>query len=83
MSNVAHQYSRVDFYLSVEVNLSLYYGGVLSIIGFVTEVKQVLVGHRTQNCHLSDVVIFNVYISYKTVDAVDLIKIYWNIRFGS
>ena len=29
VSNVAHQYSRVDFYLSVEVNLSLYYGGVI------------------------------------------------------
>ena len=25
---MAHQYSRVDFYLSVEVNLGLYYGGV-------------------------------------------------------
>ena len=33
VSNVAHQYSRVDFYLSVEVNLSLYYGGVVR--GFV------------------------------------------------
>ena len=32
MSNVAHQYSRVDFYLSVEVNLGLYYGGVLGYI---------------------------------------------------
>ena len=47
----------------LQINLS----SSLSIIGFVTEVKQVLVGHRTQNCHLSDVVIFNVYISYKTV----------------
>ena len=28
MSYVAHQYSRVDFYSSLEVNLSLYYGGV-------------------------------------------------------
>ena len=28
MSHVAHQYSRVDFYSSLEVNLSLYYGGV-------------------------------------------------------
>ena len=30
MSNVAHQYSRVGYYSSVEVNLSLYYGGVPS-----------------------------------------------------
>ena len=29
MSYVAHQYSRVDFYSSLEVNLSLYYGGVI------------------------------------------------------
>ena len=29
MSYVAHQYSRVSFYSSVEVNLTLYYGGVL------------------------------------------------------
>ena len=29
MSYVTHQYSRVDFYSSLEVNLSLYYGGVL------------------------------------------------------
>ena len=29
MSHVAHQYSRVDFYSSLEVNLSLYYGGVV------------------------------------------------------
>ena len=28
VSYVAHQYSRVDFYSSLEVNLSLYYGGV-------------------------------------------------------
>ena len=28
MSYVAHQYSRVNFYSSLEVNLSLYYGGV-------------------------------------------------------
>ena len=28
MSHAAHQYSRVDFYSSLEVNLSLYYGGV-------------------------------------------------------
>ena len=28
MSYVAHQYSRVGFYSFVEVNLSLYYGGV-------------------------------------------------------
>ena len=28
MSHVAHQYSRVDFYSSLEVNLSLYCGGV-------------------------------------------------------
>ena len=28
VSFVAHQYSRVDFYSSLEVNLSLYYGGV-------------------------------------------------------
>ena len=44
----------------LQINLS----SSLSIIGLVTEVKQVLVGHRTQNCHLSDVVIFNVYISH-------------------
>ena len=25
---MAHQYSRVDFYSSLEVNLSLYYGGM-------------------------------------------------------
>ena len=31
MSHVAHQYSRVDFYSSLEVNLSLYYGGVVII----------------------------------------------------
>ena len=37
MSNVAHQYSRVDFYLSVEVNLSLYYGGVV-LVGMSFEV---------------------------------------------
>ena len=36
----------------------------LSMIGYVTEVKEFLVGHRTQNCHVSDVVIFNVYISH-------------------
>ena len=30
VSYVAHQYSRVDFYSSLEVNLSLYYGGVAS-----------------------------------------------------
>ena len=29
MSCVAHQYSRVNFYSSLEVNLSLYYGGVV------------------------------------------------------
>ena len=29
VSYVAHQYSRVDFYSSLEVNLSLYYGGVV------------------------------------------------------
>ena len=29
MSHVAHQYLRVDFYSSLEVNLSLYYGGVV------------------------------------------------------
>ena len=29
MSYVAHQYSRVGFYSSVEVNLSLYNGGVV------------------------------------------------------
>ena len=28
MSHVAHQYSRVDFYSFLDVNLSLYYGGV-------------------------------------------------------
>ena len=33
MSHVAHQYSRVDFYSSLEVNLSLYYGGVGYDIG--------------------------------------------------
>ena len=32
MSYVAHQYSRVDFYSSLEVNLSLYYGGVVTHI---------------------------------------------------
>ena len=32
MSHVAHQYSRFDFYSSLEVNLSLYYGGVLRCI---------------------------------------------------
>ena len=32
MSYVAHQYSRVDFYSSLEVNLSLYYGGVLGML---------------------------------------------------
>ena len=37
MSNVAHHYSRVDFYLSVEVNLSLYYGGVVQNYGFRKE----------------------------------------------
>ena len=36
----------------------------LSIIGYVTEVKEFLVGHRTQNCHISDVVIYNVNISH-------------------
>ena len=29
MSYVAHHYSRVNFYSSLEVNLSLYYGGVI------------------------------------------------------
>ena len=29
VSYVAHQYSRVDLYSSLEVNLSLYYGGVV------------------------------------------------------
>ena len=29
VSYVTHQYSRVDFYSSLEVNLSLYYGGVV------------------------------------------------------
>ena len=29
LSYVAHQYSRADFYSSLEVNLSLYYGGVI------------------------------------------------------
>ena len=32
VSYVAHQYSRVDFYSSLEVNLSLYYGGVINNI---------------------------------------------------
>ena len=30
VSYVANQYSRVDFYPSLEINLSLYYGGVLT-----------------------------------------------------
>ena len=39
MSHVAHQYSRVDFYSSLEVNLSLYYGGVaLFSLEFASEV---------------------------------------------
>ena len=33
VSYVAHQYSRVDFYSSLEVNLSLYYGGVETLMG--------------------------------------------------
>ena len=32
MSYVTRQYSRVGFYSSVEVNLSLYYGGVVYVI---------------------------------------------------
>ena len=35
MSYVAHQYSRVDFYSFLEVNLSLYYGGVMISFRFV------------------------------------------------
>ena len=38
MSYVAHQYSQVVFYSSLEVNLSLYYGGVhIDIVRFVVE----------------------------------------------
>ena len=40
MSHVAHQYSRVDFYSSLEVNLSLYYGGVNSNV-FVSGALQI------------------------------------------
>ena len=32
---MAHQYSRVGFYSSVEVNLSLYYGGVTKTSQFI------------------------------------------------
>ena len=39
VSHVAHQYSRVDFYSSLEVNLSLYYGGVIRIQDMLISVK--------------------------------------------
>ena len=34
MSYMAHQYSRVDIYSSVEVNLSKYYDGVVVVVDY-------------------------------------------------
>ena len=55
----------------------------LRIIGYVTELKEYLMGHRTLNCHISDVVRFIVHISHIKLDAVILDEIFRNIRFGS
>ena len=53
MSYVAHQYSRVDFYSSLEVNLSLYYGGVGSEWEVTRQLGQLCVhciGKVDNNC---------------------------------
>ena len=49
MSYVTHQYSRVDFSSSLEVNLSLYYGGVDVILGRNTRGGPHILG-RTGMC---------------------------------
>ena len=55
MSYVAHQYSRVDFYSSLEVNLSLYYGGVVKshgrvfIKGLKIGIKRLIFDETTKN----------------------------------
>ena len=36
----------------------------LRIIDYLTELKEYLMGHRTLNCHISDVVRFIVHISH-------------------
>ena len=52
MSHVVHQYSRVDFYSSLEVNLSLYYGGVEKIYSgraLITWVASLFTGEKAMN----------------------------------
>ena len=51
MSYVAHQYSRVNFYSSLEVNLSLYYGGVV-LLGVTWDGIYEMVTHASRSLFL-------------------------------